>query len=97
LTRRGGRESSQQVTAKDLEAGRIRFPRAAKRVLPAQRADMDVLVRGRRLQARWDPRTGPDRERSGVLAFGKGRLAGVVAVGEVLTVRSLGDDRVGLK
>lgn len=92
-----GRASSQRVTAKDLEAGRVRFPRAAKRLLPAERTYEVVLVRGREMQARWDPRTGPDQERSGVLAFGKGRLDDIVSVDDVLEVRRLGDGRTALE
>lgn len=41
---------------------------------------------------RWDPRLGPDKERSGLLALGKGKLDELVAVGDVLTV-SVGRDR----
>lgn len=85
------------MTAKDLEAGRARFPRAAKRLLPAERTYEVVLVRGREMQARWDPRTGPDQERSGVLAFGKGRLDDIVSVDDVLEVRRLGDGRTALE
>ena len=32
-----GADASQTVTVKDLEAGRIRFPRPAKRLFPADR------------------------------------------------------------
>jgi hypothetical protein len=91
------RASSQRVTAKDLEAGRVRLPRAAKRLLPSQRTYETVLVRGQELRARWDPRSAPDQERSGVLAFGKGALDEIVAIDEVLTVRRLGDGRFGLE
>jgi hypothetical protein len=85
------------VTAKDLEAGRVRFPRAAKRLLPAERTYEVVRVRGREMQARWDPRTGPDQEHSGVLAFGKGTLDDIVSVDDVLVVRRLGDGRTALE
>ena len=91
------RASSQRVTTKDLEAGRVRLPRAAKRLFPSQRTYETVLVRGQELRARWDPRSGPDQERSGVLAFGKGALDDIVAIDEVLTVRRLGDGRFGLE
>ena len=94
---RSGEASSQPVTAKDVDAGRVRFPRAAKRLLPAERAYVQVLVRGAALRARWDPRTGPVRERSGVLAFGRGTLDGLVAVGDVLNVHVSGDGRVVLE
>jgi hypothetical protein len=91
------RAPSQRVTAKDLEAGRVRLPRAAKRLFPSERTYETVLVRGQELRARWDPRSGPNQERSGVLAFGKGALDDIVAIDEVLTVRRLGDGRFGLE
>lgn len=78
--------TTQRITAKDIEAGRIRLPARSKYLLPRRRADVDVLLGARELPARWDPRTGPDRERSGVLAFGRGRLDGLVAPDEVLAV-----------
>ena len=37
------------------------------------------------------------RERSGVLALGRGKLDGVVIAGDVLTVRARGDGRVVLE
>jgi hypothetical protein len=86
VPRRGAAERSQTVTATDRDAGRVRIPRAAKRLFPRERSELDVTVRGMRLRARWDPRQGPDRERSGVLAFGRGKLDGLMMTGEVLTV-----------
>jgi hypothetical protein len=85
----GGRAVSQKVTAKDLGAGRIRFPRSSKRLFPSERAYVDVDVRGCSFTAiGWDPRDGPDRERSGVLSFGIGNVSGRVpiAVGDVLSL-----------
>jgi hypothetical protein len=95
-SREVGGEGSQRVTARDVAAGQVRLPRAAKRLFPAERAYLDVVVRGRELRARWDPRLGPDRERSGLLAFGRGNLTGVVDVGEVLMARVGDDGRVVL-
>lgn len=37
-------------------------------------------------RVRWNPGFGSDKERSGVLAFGKGKLDGLVSTGEVLNV-----------
>jgi hypothetical protein len=76
---------SQRVTATDLAAGRIRLPRPSKALLPDERADVRVALRGAELRARWDPRTGPP-ERSGVLAFGRGKLDGRVGPDEVLHI-----------
>src|SRR5688500_11056538 len=65
---------SQRVTAADRAAGRIRFPRAAKAAFPPEPASVSVELRGVPLTARWDPRVGPDRERSGVLRVGRDTL-----------------------
>lgn len=77
---------TQRITAKDIEAGRIRVPAAGKEVLPAERAEVDVVLNGKPFRVRWDPRNGPDRRRSGVLSFGRNRLAGVVDENEVLRI-----------
>lgn len=63
---------SQQVTKADLEAGIIRLPRTAKRFFPSAPTNVDVVLRGARAVGRYNPRTGPDRDRSAVL-----RLVGV--------------------
>ena len=88
---------SQRVTARDVSAGQVRFPRAAKTLFPPERALVDAVLRGREMRGRWDPRVGPDRERSGVLAFGRGKLDGVVSADDVLMVRVRGDGRVVLE
>lgn len=79
-------ERSQRVTANDLKAGQIRFPRAAKRFFPSERQTVDVVLRGTRLTGTYDPRLGPDRERSAVLRLGHARLHGMVRENEVLRV-----------
>ena len=65
---------TQRVTAVDLRNGRIRIPSTAtsstKTVFPATRAAVEVVLRGRSVRGSWDPRMGPDRERSGVLRVG---------------------------
>jgi hypothetical protein len=81
-----GDTSTQRITAKDFEAGRIRVPSRTKELLPLHRRDTTVVLRGIELRARWDPRMGPP-ERSGVLAFGRGRLDGLVEADEVLAAR----------
>jgi McrBC 5-methylcytosine restriction system component len=89
---------SQNVTAKDLQAGRIRFPRATQGLFPSERGYVDVVVRGRVFAGvRWDPRHGPDRERAGLLSFGRHKLDGLLAEGEVLAVTAnVGGTRVEL-
>jgi predicted nucleic acid-binding protein len=83
---------TQTVTGPDLAAGRIRVPAGTKPALPDRPATIRLNLRGRDLQVRWDPRNGPDRSRSGVLAIGRAALAEVVVSGErlVLLVRADG-------
>jgi HEPN domain-containing protein len=67
-----GPAHTQQVTAGDLAAGVVRVPSRSKPLFPSERALMTVALRGAFLHdVRWDPRLGPDRERSGVLRIGK--------------------------
>lgn len=78
---------SQRVTSADIVAGRIRFPASAKRCFPSTASEVEIDLRGHRLTARWNPRNGPDRPRSGVLSVGQESLGRVVEAEEVLTVR----------
>jgi len=80
-------EATQPVTENDLERGQIRLPRAAKRFFPSERGELEVVILGRRVPAVYDPRLGPDRERSAVLRLGQ-PLRGAVSAGERLTVRT---------
>jgi hypothetical protein len=41
-----------------------------KWLFPSAKGLVDVTLRGQALSASWDPRMGPDRERSGVLRVG---------------------------
>jgi hypothetical protein len=82
-----GTGRTQRVTAKDIEAGRIRIPQdGTKRLFPREKQNVEVSLRGNAVTARWDPKYGPDRERSGVIAVGRGQLAGIVEPDEVLRV-----------
>ncbi len=79
---------SQRVTAKDIEAGQVRIPRGAtKSLLPRERQDIAVRLRGRELNCRWDPRYGPP-ERSGVMRVGKAVARELLVLGDVLAVRA---------
>ena len=78
---------TQRVTAKDIEAGQVRIPRGAKVLLPRDRQDVTVLLRGRELASRWDPRHGPP-ERSGVIRVGRTAARELLKPGDVLTVSS---------
>ncbi len=81
-----GPAQTQQVTTGDLAAGIVRVPSHSKPLFPAERALMTVTLRGALLQdVRWDPRLGPDRERSGVLRIGK-EAASQLSEGERLGI-----------
>ena len=62
---------TQPVTAADLCAGQIRIPVSTptKALFPDEKVDLQIVLRGRSATVGWDPRSGPDRERSGVLRF----------------------------
>jgi hypothetical protein len=48
---------TQRVTAKDIGVGQVRIPRGAtKTVLPSERREIAVRLRGQDLTCRWDPR-----------------------------------------
>lgn len=79
-------QRTQNVTANDISAGQVRIPiGATKRVLPPSRQDITVVLRGRELVCRWDPRYGT-KERSGVVRVGKATATEMLAVGDVLAV-----------
>jgi hypothetical protein len=77
---------SQKVTANDVNVGQVRIPRGqTKTILPHERCNVAVELRGHELNARWDPRYGPP-ERSGVLHIGKAIAADLLSPGDVLVV-----------
>ena len=58
----------------------------SKALFPAQKTLLTVVLRGVALhEVRWDPRFGPDRERSGVLGIGK-QAVSRLAEGETLLI-----------
>jgi hypothetical protein len=64
--------ATQRVTATDLANGRIRIAVGQKELFPSTRTRIDLRLRGPLLESvSWDPRFGPDRERSGVLGVGR--------------------------
>jgi hypothetical protein len=80
---------TQRVTEADLRVGQIRIPVSGptKALFPPERGPLAVSLRGRSLSVRWDPRMGPDRERSGVLRFDdRAALRELVRADEVLRV-----------
>jgi hypothetical protein len=82
------------VTANDLRDGRIRIPSRstslARTLLPSQKATIDVKLKGHLLPASWDPKTGGDKQRSGVLRVSRA-LQDFVREDEVLMVSIDGD------
>jgi len=75
------------VTAQDIEAGQVRIPIGpTKRLLPLDRGDIEVVLRGRRLTCRWDPRFGADRERFGLIRVGRATATELLTAGDVLQV-----------
>ena len=90
---------TQRVTEADLRVGQIRIPVSGptKTLFPSERGRVAVSLRGRSLSARWDPRMGPDRERSGVLRFDdRAALRGLVRVDEVIKVTAVPSGVVSL-
>ncbi len=88
--------NSQPVRSGDFMAGRIRIPKATKHLFPNYKATIGATVRGQSIEARWDPRNGPDRERSGVLTVGRSLLTDHLLEGDVLTVSQQADGSVEL-
>jgi hypothetical protein len=81
---------TQPVTPADMGGGRIRIPAAAKPVFPSVRGAVNIVLRGESMTVRYDPRNGPDRNRSGVLGIGRSLLGRLVSAHEVLAVRKDG-------
>jgi len=84
---------TQRVTEVDIEHGRIRIPSTGqtKALFPGRRGEVSISLRGLPMVVRWDPRLGPDRERSGVLGVGRGALRDRVRANEVLRVSRDGE------
>ncbi|MFZ5854566.1 MAG: hypothetical protein ACOYXS_08715 [Chloroflexota bacterium] len=87
---------SQRVTKVDLANGRIRLPHEAKALFLVQRTYVSVVLRGQPMTVRYDPRMGPDRERSAVLGIGRGVLSDLVGTDEVLEISARPDGTVEL-
>lgn len=89
---------SQNVTARDIELGQVRIPcGVAKTVLPDERTDIPIMLRGRELGAcRGDPRYGPP-ERSGVIRVGKLAAWELLVAGDVLVLTIRGGGVVALE
>lgn len=85
-----GPARTQRITAVDIVHGRIRIPIGQKDPFPDEKSRVSICLKGVRLDdVAWDPRLGPDRERSGVLYIGA-HLTGLVNTGERLDVVNAG-------
>lgn len=85
--RPAGKHRTQRVTKVDLQNNRIRIPSVTKSFFPFEKARFGVLLRGESVSASWDPKMGPDKERSGVLRVGS-VLRQLVRENEELSVSS---------
>lgn len=85
---------TQRITAVDIGMGRIRLPRSAKRHFPSSKSEVMVVLHGKQFPASYNPRAGPDRERSAVLSFGRRSLQSLVRPDEILQVVRVSDGTV---
>ncbi|MGH2947555.1 MAG: hypothetical protein ACRDPC_15100 [Solirubrobacteraceae bacterium] len=91
----GARPTALPITAKDQEDGRIRLPSSVKPMLPADRCETILRLRGTTLRARWNARRGPP-EYSGTLYVGRRILDRLVDPNEVLVIAVGNDGRIEL-
>jgi len=63
------------VTDKDINGGQIRITREAKKAMRLMEPmELQVRLRGELFPCTYDPRLGPDKERSGLIRLGKSNL-----------------------
>jgi TDG/mug DNA glycosylase family protein len=79
-------EPTQTVTPRDLERGQIRLKQPARRFFPSGKKQVEILLRGERIEARYDPKLGLDRPRSPLLRIDRRRLRNAVRPNEQLRV-----------
>ena len=65
---------TQNVTPADVARGIVRVPPSSKDIFPRERARISVNLADEIHDASWDPRTSGQKERSGVIRFGRGVL-----------------------
>ena len=77
---------TQIIRPGDLSNGIIRVPKATKGLFPDSKGRINVELRGDDLgDCRWDPRIGPNQDRSGAIGIGRA-AAGRLIAGEQLVV-----------
>lgn len=57
----GSGVATQPIQPSDVKSGRIRLKQGVRYPLPPDAGDVDVVLRGARLRARWNPRSGSGR------------------------------------
>ena len=62
-----GNPTTQRITDVDLARGHIRVPIAHKHLFPPESQQVVIVLRGEIVTCTWNPRMGPDRQRSGLL------------------------------
>lgn len=85
---RGGRSFQLNVTDKDIQAGHIRVTREPKREpgFPQERSTLDINFGGNAMRVSWDPRSGPDQERSGLLRIGRAVAYRLITTPQTLVI-----------
>lgn len=81
---------TQNVTAADIKACQVRVAAVSKALFPPSRGRIQIEVGGVLFDAGWDPRTRADRERSGIIRFGQGRLPEGLTEGEPRALHLVG-------
>jgi hypothetical protein len=82
--------TTQRITEKDIVAGQIRVPSAAKGLFPSGPDEIEVRLRGHSVSCRWNPRDLP-RPRSGTIRIGHQALKRLVQPDERLQIRREGE------
>ncbi len=78
--------ATQRITENDIAAGTIRVPADAKAWFPTDAGRVAVVLKGDAVEASWDPRLGPNRQRSGRLGVGRAVLERTATPGEKLPI-----------
>lgn len=85
----------QRITAAGIPGGRIRCGVALKELLPKQQQlAFKIVHRGITLECKWDPRDGPDPNRSGVLSIGKASLQQLLKADDMSTLEVIDGLRI---
>ncbi len=81
--------STQPITQADILRSQLRVPSVTKAIFPPSRAQIQIVLGDETYRASWDPRMGPDRERSGLIRLPRGVLASHVSAGSARRVQRM--------